>query len=221
MKIKLKSILPKALILFLVLATSFCNAQGEWKTSLEKDAIRVYTRDVSNSKFKEYKGETLVKTSLSCLVSLLDDVSNQKNWLYNCDHATRLKTVNKVEGYNYFVQTAPWPLTDRDLIVKYCLTQNKKTKTVTIEMDGVKDYIAENENYIRVPFLKGKWELTPLGNGIIKVVYQVHSDTGGSVPASIANATCVDIPYNTLKNLKKQIEIPKYKNAVITELIEP
>ena len=203
------------------LSNSFSNAQGEWKTSLEKDAIRVYTREVENSKFKEFKGETLVKTTLSCLVSLLDDALNQKNWLYNVTESKRLKTTSKTEGYNYYVQKAPWPVTDRDLIVKYNLSQNKKTKVVTIELYGVKDYIAVKPEYVRVPSLRGKWEFTPLGNGIIKVVNQMLSDTGGSVPASIANATSVDIPYNTLKNLKKQIEIPKYKNAHIDDLLEP
>jgi len=219
----LKSKLPKTFILVLIinLTSSFSNAQGEWKTALEKDAIRVYTREMADSKFKEYKGETLVKTTLSCLVSLLDDAPYQKNWMYDITEAKRLKTINKTEGYNYFVQTAPWPVTDRDVIIKYTLTQDKKTKAVTIELKGVKDYIAEKQDKVRIPSLKGKWEFIPLGNGIIKVVYQVHSETGGYVPASIANAVCVDIPYNTLKNLKKEIENPKYRNAVIDELLEP
>ncbi len=213
--IKTTSIL---IVLFVSLSISY--AQSEWKTAFEKDAIRVSTREVADSKFKEYKGEMLVKTTLGCLVTLLDDVENQKNWFYDCIDAKRLKTVNKTEGYNYFIQKEPWPLTDRDLIVKWSLSQNQKTKVVTVELNGVKDYIAVKSDYVRVPFLKGKWEFSPLSNSIIKVVYQVHSDTGGDVPAAIANAACVDIPYNTLKNLKKEIEKPKYKNAVIEEILE-
>ena len=82
-------------------------SQDGWKVSLEKDAVRVWTREVADSKFKEYKGEILVKCSLSCLVALLDDVDNQKNWLYDCTESKNLSIINKTEGVNYFVQTAP------------------------------------------------------------------------------------------------------------------
>jgi len=211
----------KFTVLIFIMFISASYAQEPWKVAIEKDAVRVWTREVADSKFKEYKGEMLVKSSLSCLVSLLDDVPNQKNWLYDITESKRLKTINKTEGVNYFVQTAPWPVTDRDMIVKYKLSQNQKTKVVLIEMTGVKDYIAEKEGKVRVPSMEGKWEFTPIGKGIIKVVYQMHSETGGSVPASIANASCVDIPFNTLKNMKKEIEKPVYKNAVIEELLEP
>jgi len=209
------------LYVFFCLFINCSLSQSEWKVSLEKDAVRVSTREVSDSKFKEYKGEILVKCSLSCLVALLDDVDNQKNWLYDCTESKRLETINKTEGVNYFVQTAPWPVTDRDVVVKYKLSQDKKTKVVKVELTGVKDYIPTKEDYVRVPYLKGIWEFTPISKSIIKVVYQVHSSTGGSVPAAIANAACVDIPYNTLKNLKIEIEKPKYKNATIEGLSEP
>ena len=219
MKTKAFKFITLFFILFLTLSVSY--AQEVWNVAIEKDAVRVWTREVADSKFKEYKGEMLVKSSLSCLVSLLDDVANQKNWLYNITESKRLKTISKTEGVNYFVQTVPWPVTDRDMIVKYKLSQDQKTKVVLIEMSGVKDYIAEKEGKVRVPSMVGKWEFTPLGKGIIKVVYQMHSETGGSVPASIANASCVDIPFNTLKNMKKEIEKPIYKNAVIEGLLEP
>jgi len=208
------------LYFFILLFPALLDAQSDWKVALEKDAVRVWTREASDSKFKEYKGEILVKSTLSCLVATLDDVDNQKNWLYDCDESKRLKTISKTEGINYFVQTAPWPVTYRDIVIQYKLTQDEKTKVVVIEMTGKKDYIPEKEDYVRVPTFKGRWEFTPISKGIIKVVYQAHSETGGSVPAAIANAACVDIPFNTLKNFKLEIEKPKYKNAVIEGLKE-
>lgn len=209
-----------SLYIFTLLLPAVLNAQSDWKVALEKDAVRVWTRETSDSKFKEYKGEILVKSSLSCLVATLDDVDNQKNWLYDCDESKRLKTISKTEGINYFVQKAPWPVSYRDIVIQYTLSQDEKTKVVVIEMTGKKDYIPEKEDYVRVPTFKGRWEFTPISKGIIKVVYQGHSETGGSVPAAIANAACVDIPLNTLKNFKKEIEKPKYKNAVIEGLKE-
>jgi len=192
-----------------------------WVLSFDKEGVKVYTRRLAHSRFKEFKGETIVNSSLSALVELLDDVSNQPNWLYNCTRAERLKTVSKTEGYNYVVVTAPWPVTDRDMIIHYVITQDLNTKSIKIDMSVVSDFIPEKQGLIRVPSMTGQWLFIPLSGGRVRVVYQVHSETGGAVPASIANSFVEDTPFYTLKNLTEEIKKPKYKNAVIEGVVEP
>ena len=213
----------KWILLFMALAMACFNtyAQNQWVLNTNKDGIKVYTREVEGSKFKEYRGEVLVTTKLSALIAVLDDVDNQKNWFHDCIESRKLKNISRTEGINYFQQYAPWPVSNRDIIVKYSISQNLKTKVITIELTGLKNYIPEKEDIVRVPKLKGFWQFTPQGNGNIKIVYQAHSETGGSVPAYLANAASVDIPYYTLKNMLIEIKKPKYKNAVIEGVIEP
>jgi len=42
----------------------------------------------------------------------------------------------------------------------------------------------------------------PIGEYKTSVTYQVHADPGGAIPVWLANATAVDTPYDTLKNLR-------------------
>lgn len=162
----------------------------------------LHKREIAGSSLKEYRAETSIKTSLNALLAVLDDASNHKQWLYDCTESKRLKTVNVFEGYNYYIQHTPWPLTNRDMITKYKVTQDAVTKAITIQLTGSKDYIPETDN-VRVPKLNGFWQFIPQSNKEIKVIYQLHSEPGGSVSASLANAFVVDIPFNTILNLKE------------------
>ena len=59
---------------------------------------------------------------------------------------------------------------------------------------------------MRIPYLSGYWLLEKQGANRTKVTYQVHADPGGSIPHWLANATAVNNPYETLKNMKKQLK---------------
>jgi len=218
----MKKVVLRRLFFFnLMFLPIYLGAQSGWSLATDKDDIKIYTRSVSGSSFKEFKAEMTVRASLSALVELLDDVENQVNWIHNCAEARRLRTISRTEGINYTVIKAPWPVTDRDLIIRYKITQDEKTKEVKIEMTGDKSYIAEKRGLVRVPSMAGTWLYTPVGRGLVKITYQVHSETGGFVPASIANAFVVDAPYYTFINMREELKKPKYKNASVEGVIEP
>ena len=115
---------------------------------------------------------------------------------------------------------APWPVSDRDLCSYYKIMQDTATKVVTITLKGAKDYMPEETDKVRIPILNGFWQLTPIAKGITKVVYQVHCDIGGIIPALIVNAYITDSPYYNLLNIKKMVESPLYPKMVIEYLEE-
>jgi len=83
-----------------------------------------------------------------------------------------------------------------------------------------KDYMPEEKDKVRIPKLTGFWQLTPLAKGLTKVVYQVHCDIGGIIPAVLVNAYITDSPYYNLLNIKKLVESPLYPKTVIKYLKE-
>ena len=48
--------------------------------------------------------------------------------------------------------------------------------------------------------------MTPEGEGRIRVVYELHAEPGGQVPAWLANSFVIDAPYNTLLLLRRAAE---------------
>ncbi|MDP4268160.1 MAG: START domain-containing protein [Bacteroidota bacterium] len=212
----IKYMLRKLILFIFLLAVILLNSalaqagsQESWSLRTDKNGVKVYTRSVKGSQMKEFKGETYVKCTLGSLANLIDDISSYPKWMYNCKSAERIKKISIREGYSYYVNSCPWPLDDRDIVIHYYMKQDPLTKEIVINMIGEKSYIPEKKNYIRVPNFRGIWQFTPEKNGLVKVTYQTYSETGGTVPSSLVNAFSVDLPYNTLLNLKNKLNNTK------------
>ncbi|HOV11466.1 MAG TPA: START domain-containing protein [Bacteroidales bacterium] len=211
----------KKLFLSMLLLLCFQYAfTQQWELKKESDGVRVYTRPVKGSGIREFKGEIIVKSNLCNILSVIQRISDYPKWMYNCSYAEQIKKVNEASGYIYSVLKQSWPVQDRDLCSYYSVVQDSITKVITITMKGVKDYIPVKSDKVRVPSLKGFWQLIPLAKGVTKIIYQVHSEAGGYVPETVVNAFITDSPYYNLLNLKKIVESPLCPHSKIENLKE-
>ncbi|PJZ68514.1 START domain protein [Leptospira perolatii] len=190
-----------------------------WELAKEKNGVTVHTREVEGSELKEFRGKTKVKASMHSVIALMEDNPAYTTWLKDCKQAEAIKVLNPKEKYIYILNGVPWPLDDRDFVVHSTLIQDKTSGTLTYTMRSVEKAIPEKKGIVRAK-LKGYWKFVPKGEEV-EVTYQVHSEPGGSIPSTIANAVVVDIPYDTLRKMKEKLEEPKYKNAKSSFVIEP
>jgi ribosome-associated toxin RatA of RatAB toxin-antitoxin module len=211
-----KLTLPVLLLLF-ISSNSFCQ---QWNLKVDENGVKIYTRGIENSNFKEFKGEVTVKSNMSGILELIDSVSEYPKWMRNCIESRRLKKVNNSSGYTYYVIKAPWPVSDRDACTYYKVTQDTNTRIVTVTMNSVKDYLPEKPGRVRIPSLKGSWQLIPVSKGVTKIIYQVHCDIGGIVPAVIVNAYITETPFSNLSSIKRIVESPLYPKTVRPDVRE-
>jgi len=207
------------LLLFSVFL-SFNSFSQEWELRKDSDGIKVFTRDVKGSSIQEFRGEVVAKSNLSTILSVIDNIADYPKWMYKCSYAERLKKVSESSGYSYSVLQQSWPVTDRDACTFYNVTQDSVTFVVTISIKGVSTYIPEKPDRVRMPKIKGSWQLIPVSKGVTKIVYQIHSEAGGEVPASLVNMFVTNTPYNNLLNLKKIVESPLYPKKVMEHVKE-
>lgn len=186
---------------------------GAWEVAKKGDGITVFTRSVKGSGFKEYKAVMNVKASLSRMVALVEDVAAYPSWIHTCKEGKLLKRINEKETFNYTINEAPWPVKDRDAVVRNKIRQNPGDRTVTIDIKGIPDYIPEKTGLQRVVKIEGFWRFTPLENASVEVVYQVHTEPGGNLPSWLVNSIVVSQPFHTLVNMKKQLAQPKNRDA--------
>lgn len=198
----------------------FGDAAPEFAVEKDKNGVKVFTRKIEGSALKEFKGVTTIKTSLMSLVALMDDTDAYPQWLYNVTSAKLVQKINLKERVTHTVIHAPWPVSDRDTVTYSKIVQDKKSKVVTIYLKGVPNQYPAQAGKVRVPALKGFWQFIPNKNGYVTVIYQVHSEPGGSIPDAIANSTTTDIPYNTLLKMHQIVKQEKYQNGKIPEVEE-
>ncbi|MEI8202374.1 MAG: hypothetical protein WCH34_05145 [Bacteroidota bacterium] len=201
--------------IFVLLFISFNSFSQDWNIKVDKEGIKIFTRTISTSSVQEVRGEITVKSNLGGILALIDSVSEYTKWMSNCIYSERLKRTSKSSGYTYYAIKTPWPVTDRDACTYYKVLQDSLTKVVTITVKGVKDYLPEHASRVRIPSLDASWQLIPIAKGLTKIVYQVHCETGGIVPAIIVNAFITDTPYKNLASLRSIVESRLYPRIVI------
>jgi ribosome-associated toxin RatA of RatAB toxin-antitoxin module len=187
---------------------------ADWEQAKNKNGVRVFTKEVEGSPLKEFLGKTILEATPSAVVALIKDPGSYTTWLHDCKGAELLKENGNKEWFVYLRNGAPWPVSDRDVILNAKLTVDPKTKAITIRMTNT-DLLTRPvpSGVVRIPKLTGLWKIQPLDGGKVEVSYQAHTDPGGNIPDFAANLVVVDIPYNTLSNMKKKVQEPKYATA--------
>lgn len=213
--IPLFKIVLKALgvLVLLVTQSNFLNAQQDWELKKDENGIKVYTKDIPGSDFKEIKTTTNFNSSLSGIVGLLTDISSHKLWIYRCKESKLIKTVSSSELYYYMETEVPWPASNRDGVIRFKFTQDSISKVVTVASKNINGLMPEIDGVIRVPKFIASWTLTPKKDGTVDAVYQLNVDPAGSVPAWIINMFAVDGPYESLTNMKKLLAKNNYESS--------
>ena len=183
----------------------------DWVLRKDENGITVYTRLAEGSNIKEVRVVNEVHSSLSALVGLVLDVNNYPKWIYACSEASKLKSINDQEFYEYQVTDVPWPVSDRDVASHFKVAQDAKTKIVTVTNTGEPNYTPEKEGRVRVQHFQSNYIFTPEANGIVKVEFELYVDPGGNVPAWLINSNIVAAPYKTTEAMIKLL--PSYQKS--------
>jgi hypothetical protein len=209
------------LLIALLFTTLFSiNSQAattEWELELEEDKaeLKIYTREIEGSSLKEFKGEMLVDTTLSTIVSLMLDSDAAPEWMHQCEKFEVVERVEENHLIIHFINGAPWPVSDRDAVVSSKMYQNPETLEVRIDVKALTDYLPEDDDFVRIPRMAGFWSFTPQADKVL-VRYQVYAEPGGSLPAWLANSVVVDTPQYTMLKMLDMLQLDKYKQAEIS-----
>ncbi|MBS1620126.1 MAG: lipid-binding protein [Bacteroidetes bacterium] len=177
------------------------SSQYVWKQEKDKDGIKVYIASREGSKFRAVKVECTLKGTYAKLFSILSDVTNQKNWVYNSKSSYLISRVSPAEIVYYTETHLPWPMNNRDAVIRLRFHTDSLPEFLTITGTGEPTYIPEKTGKVRVPHFKANWKVTmPAGNSI-RLIYIAEADPGGSIPAWIANMFVDKGPFESFKKL--------------------
>lgn len=134
-------------------------AQENWELKSTKKDISIYTRIFPDSRFKAVKVECELEATLSQLVAVILDVNKGAQWLYSTKSSVLLKQVSPQELIYYSEVNVPWPFTNRDFIAQLKVTQDVRTRVVTIFGPTIADYIPVKKDIVRVARAEGNGSL--------------------------------------------------------------
>ena len=182
--------------------------QYNWKLTKEKDGIKVYQSEVKHSKFKNIKVECTFEGTYDKLIAVLNNVTQQKDWVYNSKNSSILKRIGPDEFFYYTETYLPWPMSNRDAVVHLKINKDSLNRFLKISSVSVPDYIPEKSSKVRVPRSDISWYVTMPSAKTISIVYIFDADPGGSVPAWMVNVFTDKGPYESFKKLSEILKRP-------------
>jgi hypothetical protein len=147
-----------------------------------------------------------LRASLNAVMAMLKDDDFNDQWVHRSGGATILQDSGYPQAYVYGIVDAPFPMTDRDTVVRFDYVQDPETREIIVDITNFPHFVPAEPGYVRVPDFGGFWKLRPLHDGWVEVTYQVYGDPGGWIPVWLANMAAVVSVQNTLENMMTVVD---------------
>ena len=201
----------KKSLLMLGLSTCICAASAQniehAKLCIHKNNIKVWTFQQQSSPVFVYKAETTFNVPLEKAAALILDVDHALKWVPFVGSVKVLsRDDQKGEFLLYMVLDFPFPLKDRDLVVKGKMSKDAQGM-VSIQNKAIEGGYPLNPDYVRIQDYEGDWTFQKLSNQKVKVSTYGYANPEGSIPLSFVNMFVQQQPYQMLQKMK--IELSK------------
>ena len=211
--------LKLGIIGILILGVCFSSAwaaEAGWKKVGEKNGIIGYTRPTTRSSVDEMKAVGMVEAPEAVIEAVIRDVSAQPDYMFRCKEA---KIANSPEfkqskDTSFFLNITgmPYPLNDRDVLVRADYSVDKAAGTLSVHMVGQNTTYMSDGKRVRMPIMIADYILVPKGPNKTEMTYVALAEPGG-IPSFAVNLFCKNLPSATIAGIRELVKQDKYKNA--------
>jgi hypothetical protein len=185
---------------------------GDWELVMDKNGIKAYSRKIAGSGIFEFRAVMVVDAPIEVVGEMLRDVPAVSEWLPYCDAARLVETEDRNNFTTYFSLDLPWPVKDRDLVMKSVTRYDFDLgRAVSDLFDTQAAACPLRETHIRIPEMKGQYVFEFITREKTGIIHTYRADIGGSLPDWMANYATQNNMYNTFVNMKKMIKKEKYQ----------
>ncbi|WP_166251677.1 START domain-containing protein [Marinobacter salicampi] len=184
---------------------------ADWQLQKREGDIRIYTIDHPDSKFEAFKAEALLDAPLANVMAVMINPGSCTEWVHGCVESEAFGDGDFQERYAYSVNDMPWPVTDRDYVIRIQTEGDEGSGEVVMHLNAVPNMRDEEEGRIRVDQSDTFYRFTPQG-GQTRMVWLQHTNPNGSIPSWLVNSLVVDIPLKSILRLEAVAQEARYQN---------
>jgi hypothetical protein len=189
-------------------------SSSEWTPEGGANGITISSRMRDASGIKEFRGVGVIDAPTAVVFAVIDDSEAYPSFMPYASEARVLKR-DKDTSINY--QRLRIPLvSDRDYTLR---SENARWIGPDGPIYRVRFAPANNvgpaptPGVLRVNVCEGGWLLEPQGNGSTRATYTIYTDSGGTLPAVLANTGGKVGIRKVFEAIRKQVKNPKYAQA--------
>ena len=202
-------------------AVAQSSKKEDWQLRKSENGINIYTRKLPGASIDELKTEYTLHTSLSSIAAVLLDASSYPAWIYACEEGKILTQVTPTDQFQYQKINMPAPFSDRDAVIHFTIWQDSVTGIVHTHSLAAPDYVPQKAGIVRLSTFDATYQLIPLPNGDVQIIYMLRMDPGGYIPDWLVNWTIITGPYESTLKMQKQVAKPAYQNSKLSFIRKP
>src|SRR3984893_14589010 len=188
------------------------NPNDGWKFVKESGGVSLYNRARAGTALKEFKAMGEIEASTRAVHNVIDDLDNYPSFMpYTVECRLIKRDGDSIVTYQ---RLSPKIVADRD----YTLRIRKKSwpgQDGLVYLDEWKPANergpAEKPGVFRVKLCEGSWLLEPQSADKTRATYSVYTDSGGQLPAFLANVASEIGIRKVFAAVRKQVKEPKYQ----------
>src|SRR5437879_8234466 len=182
-----------------------------WKlAAVRENNVAIYSRARPGSPLKEFKAVGPIDAPTSAVCAVIDDFQNYPKFMpFTTECRLIRRDGDSIVGYQ---RLSPKICADR----YYTLRVWKNSWPAPEGLVFVSHWTPANElgppekkGVVRVKVCEGKWLLEPDGANKTRATYSVYTDTGGLIPAFVANRLSQIGIGRLFEAVRKQVKDPK------------
>ena len=202
-----------AVFCFLVfLASPIIQAAGEsaWKEMIVDQGVTVWSRDRSDRVLPELRARGQINGELFHAMAVILDNERSCEWVPSCTESQEIKRLDARTTWVYSVTDSPWPVSDRDTVVKVVAEKIESNDKYRVSMQAQPDLLPLVEGRVRIPysniyFLLKRVNLKRVNADTIEIEYGLDVDPGGALPKWMVHRTARKTLIETIIALETQV----------------
>jgi START domain-containing protein len=201
----------------LISSASVSWAGERWEKIIDEDGIVVWQRDVAGTSIVEFKARARVNAPIIQVAAVLRNSGREQEWMESCVESRVLEWRSAIDATIYNRTASPvFFVSDRDLVAEAKTTIIPERRAVHVAFKSTSHKAAPKvDGVVRMPNVKGHWDLLRIDANATEVEYQIQADPGGDLPAWLVNWASQRIPFNTITAMRAQVKKPGYDNDVL------
>jgi hypothetical protein len=209
-----------AILLLLVGVPAFCLASEPalpfstsegWTLSSGSNGITLYSRRRPGSSLKEFKAVGEINAPARAVHNVIDDLEAYSSFMPFTAECRLIK--READSIITYQRLSPKICSDRDYTLRIRETSWAGPGGLVYlnRWEPANEFgPAEKKGVVRVKLCEGGWLLEPEDATKTRATYTVYTDSGGAIPAFIANRSSQIAIGRLFLAVRKQVKDPKY-----------
>jgi|GEM_PF-750759 len=191
------------------------STHDSWELSETKKDLEIFVKTVSGSDYKAVRAVMKIDATAPSVFSAFGSDFTKPNgcseWRSQCKKSKVIETISEQSNVIYLVLDLPWPIADRDLVLKYRVDEFQNTGMRRLYGETV-DNSYPQQGLIRAQSTL-LYCIKPNGDNGTDVIYEMHTLLNGDVPTSLFNSQLVESTVKEMLALKASALKAEMKKA--------